>query len=68
MQNKEIMVASKREKKKKKKQQLERVINTDPYNTINIVDEEMHTYVPRNKRCDSYMNFEVAKSSSEVRR
>ena len=48
MENNEIMVAYK---------------CADPYNTINIVDDEMHTYIPCNKRCDSSKNFMVAKSS-----
>ena len=38
---------------------------TDSYNTSNNVDDEMHTYVPCNKQCDSCTNFVVAKSSFE---
>ena len=34
-----------------------------PYNIINNVDDEMHTYVPCKQRCDSCANFVVAKSS-----
>ena len=51
-------MAHKREKKLKKL-----LARTDPYNTINIIDDEMHRYVPCNKRCDSCTNFVVAKSS-----
>ena len=60
MQNKEIMVAYKREKKLK-----DLLKRADPYNIINHVDDEMYTYVPCKKRCDSCTNFVVAKSSSE---
>ena len=51
MQNEEFMVAYQR--KKKLKELLTRV---DPY-IINHVDDEMHTYVPCKKRCDSCTNF-----------
>ena len=54
------MVAYKREKKLK-----ELLTRADPYNTINNVDEEMHTYVPCKQRCDSCANFVVPKSSFE---
>ena len=47
MQNKEIMVAYKREKKLKKL-----LTRADPYNIISNVDDEMHTYVPCKQRCD----------------
>ena len=47
MQNKEIMVAYKREKNLK-----ELLTRADPYNIISNVDDEMHTYVPRKQRCD----------------
>ena len=60
MQNKEIMVAYKREKKLK-----ELLTRADPYNITNDVVDEMHTYVPCKKRCDSCTNFVVAKSSFE---
>ena len=60
MQNKEIMVAYKREKNLK-----ELLTRADPYNSISNVDDEMHTYVPCIQRCDSCANFVVAKSSSE---
>ena len=60
MQNKEIMVAYKQEKKLK-----ELLTGFDTYNTINNVDDEMHTHVPCNKRCNSCTNFVVAKSSFE---
>ena len=40
MQNKEIMVAYKREKKLK-----ELLTRADPYNVISNVDDEMHKYV-----------------------
>ena len=60
MQNKEIMVAYKREKNLK-----ELLTRVDPYDIINNVDDEMHTYVPCKKRCDSCTNFVVAKSSFE---
>ena len=55
MQNKEIMVAYKREKNLK-----ELLTRADPYNIINNVDDEMHAYVPCKKRCDSCTNFVVA--------
>ena len=55
MQNKEIMVAYKRERKLK-----ELLRRADPYN---IIDHEMHTYVPCKQRFDSCANFVVAKSS-----
>ena len=60
MQNKEIMVAYKREKNLKNL-----LARGDPYNIINNVDDEMHTYVPCKKRCDSCTNFAAAKSSFE---
>ena len=60
MQNKEIMVGYKREKNLKVL-----LTRADHYNTINIVDDEMHAYVACNKRCDSCTNFVVAKSSFE---
>ena len=60
MENKEIMVAYKREKNLK-----ELLTRADPYNIINNVDDEMYTYVPCKKRCDSCTNFVVAKSSFE---
>ena len=60
MQNKEIMVAYKREKNLK-----ELLTRADPYNSISNVDDEMHTYVPCKQRCDSCANFVVAKSSFE---
>ena len=60
MQNKEIMVAYKREKNLK-----ELLITANPYNIINNVDEEIHTYVLCKQRCDSCANFVVAKSSFE---
>ena len=47
MQNKEIMVAYKREKNLK-----ELLTRADPYNIISNVDDEMHTYVPCKQRCD----------------
>ena len=47
MQNKEIMVAYKREKKLK-----ELLTRADPYNIINNVDDEMDKYVLCKKRCD----------------
>ena len=34
-----------------------------PYNIINNVDDETHTYVPCKERCDSCANFVVTKSS-----
>ena len=61
MQNKEIMIPYKREKKKFK----ELLTRVDPDNVINNVDDEMHTYVPCKKRCDSCMNFVVTKCSYE---
>ena len=60
MQNKEITVAYKREKYLK-----ELLTRANPYNIINNVDDEMHTYVLCKQRCDSYANFVVAKSSFE---
>ena len=60
MQNKEITVAYKREKYLN-----ELLTRADPYNIINNVDDEMHTYVLCKQRCDSYANFVVAKSSFE---
>ena len=44
IQNKEIMVAYKCEKNLK-----ESLTRADPYNIINNVDDEMHTYVPCKK-------------------
>ena len=41
----------------------ELLTRADPYNTVNIVDNEMHTYVRCNKQCDSCTNFAVTKSS-----
>ena len=36
----------------------------NPYNINHVdVDDEMHTYVPCKKRCDSCTNFVLAKSS-----
>ena len=52
MQNKEIIVGYKREKNLK-----ELLTRADPYNTINIVDDEMHAYVACNKRCDSCLTL-----------
>ena len=60
MQNKEIMLAYKREKNFK-----ELPTWADPYNSISNVDDEMHTYVSCKQRCDSCANFVVAKSSLE---
>ena len=60
MQNKEITVAYKREKYLN-----ELLTRADPYNIINNVDDEMHTYVLCKQRCDSYANFVVAKKSFE---
>ena len=57
MQNKEIIVAYKREKKLKKL-----LTRADPYNIIDNVNDEMHAYVPCKNRCDSCANFVVAKS------
>ena len=45
MQNKEIMVAYKREKKLK-----ELLTTADPPNIISNVDDEMHTFVPCEQR------------------
>ena len=53
------MVAYKREKNLK-----ELLTRADTY-IINNVDDEMHTYIPCKKRCDSCTNFVVAKSSFE---
>ena len=52
MQDKEIMVAYKREASLKVL-----LTRADSYKTINIVDDEMHSYVPCHKQCDSCMNF-----------
>ena len=60
MQNKEIMAA---QNVKKILKELLKI--TNPYNTINNIDDEMHTYVPCNKRCESCTNVVVAKSSLE---
>ena len=49
--------------KKIEKNLKELLTNAHPYNTINNVDDEMHTYVPCKQRCDSCANFVVAKSS-----
>ena len=54
------MVAYKREKNLK-----ELLARAYPYNIINNVDDEMHTYVPCKQRCDSCANFVVTKSSFE---
>ena len=54
------MVAYKRGKNLK-----ELLTRTDPYNTINHVDDEMHRYVPYKKQCDSLKNSVVTKSSFE---
>ena len=43
----------------------ELLTRADLYHIINNVDDEMHTYVPCKKRCDSCTNFVVAKSSFE---
>ena len=51
MQNKEIIVAYKPEKKNQKNSE-DLLTRTDPYNTINIVDDEMINYVPCKKRCE----------------
>ena len=50
---------------KHKKNLKELLTRADPYNTINNVDDEMHTYVPCKQRCDSCANFVVPKSSFE---
>ena len=60
MQNKEIMLAYKREKNLK-----ELLTRVDPYISISNVDDEIHTYVPCKQNCDSSANFPVAKSSFE---
>ena len=54
------MVTYKREKNLK-----ELLTRADHYNTINIVEEEIHIHVPCNKRFDSCTNFVVTKSSFE---
>ena len=41
----------------------ELLTRADLYNTINNVDDEMHTYVPCKKWCDACTNFVVPKSS-----
>ena len=61
MQNKEIMVTYKREKNLR-----ELLTRADPYNSINNVDDEMHTYVPCKKRCDSCRNLKSQKVVSNV--
>ena len=61
MQNKEIMVAYKREKNLK-----ELLTRADPYNIINNVDDEMQAYVPCKKRCDSCTNLWSQKAVSNV--
>ena len=44
----------------------ELLTRADPYNTIvNNIDDDVHTYVPCSKRCDSCRNFVVAKTSSK---
>ena len=60
MQNKETMVAYKREKNLK-----ELLTRADPCNIFNNVDDEMHAYVPCKQRCDSCANFVLAKISFE---
>ena len=60
MRIKEIMVGYKPEKKLK-----ELLKGADPYNTIDNVDDEMHTCVQCNERCDSCTNFMVTKSIFE---
>ena len=60
MQNREIMVAYKYEESLK-----ELLTRADPDNIINNINDEIDTYVPCNKRCDSCTNFVVAKSSFE---
>ena len=47
MQNKEIMVAYKRQKNLK-----ELLTRADPYNIISNVGDEIHIYVPCKQRCD----------------
>ena len=46
-----------------KKNLKELLARADPYNIINNVDDEIQTYVPCKRRCDSCANFVVAKSS-----
>ena len=58
MQNKEIMVANKREKNLK-----ELLTRAESDHIITHVDDEMHTSVPYIKQYDSCTNFVVAKSS-----
>ena len=58
MENKEILVAYKREKYLKGL-----LTRADPYNIISKFDDEMHTYIPCKERCDSCANFVVAKCS-----
>ena len=60
MQNKEIMVAYKREKNLR-----ELLTRADPYNIISNVDDEMYRFAPCQVRCDSGANFVVGKSSFE---
>ena len=60
MQNKEIIVAYKREINLK-----ELLARANSYNIINNVDDEMHTHVPCKLRRDSCTNFVVVKSSFE---
>ena len=55
------MVAYKRAKNLK-----ELLTRVDPYNIINNVDDEMHTYAPCKKRCDSRTNLVVAKVVSNI--
>ena len=60
MQNKEIVVAYKREKSLR-----ELLARADLSNIISNVEDEMHTYVPCKQRCDSCAKFVVVKSSFE---
>ena len=42
----------------------ESLTRADPYSTIiNNIDDDVHTYVPCSKRCDSFRNFVVPKTS-----
>ena len=54
------MVAYKSEKNLK-----ELLTRAHPYDIINNVDDETHTYVPCKQRCDSCASFVVTKSSLE---
>ena len=60
MQNKEIMVAYKREKNLR-----ELLTRADPYNIISNVDDEMYRFAPCQVSCDSGAKFVVGKSSFE---